>query len=143
MNFIESSGLDYNHKILLHKVYYPADNKYNYDIADYVFNNVESYETRINILETLGFRIDENGVVWWDQRGGRMRQDRNGVRTAQDLERKYDFSSLVGVKKAIKNNEEGLNKVNKELERKVIESLLLKGYNYKSVKEYIGGIPHD
>ena len=31
----------------------------------------------------------------------------------------------------------------KELERKVIESLLLKGYNYKSVKEYIGGIPHD
>ena len=31
----------------------------------------------------------------------------------------------------------------KELERKVIESLLVKGYNYKSVKEYIGGIPHD
>ena len=31
----------------------------------------------------------------------------------------------------------------KELERKVIESLLLKGYNYKSVKEYIGGMPHD
>lgn len=31
----------------------------------------------------------------------------------------------------------------KDLERKVIESLLLKGYNYKSIKEYIGGIPHD
>lgn len=52
-----------------------------------------------------------------------MKQDRNGVRTAQDLERKYDFSSLVGVKKAIKNNEEGLNKVNAELENFMSETM--------------------
>jgi hypothetical protein len=65
-NFIENSGLDYNQKIILHKVYYPADDKYNYEIADYVFNNIETYETRINILETLGFKIDENGVVHWE-----------------------------------------------------------------------------
>jgi hypothetical protein len=65
MNFIESSGLDYNQKTILHKIYYPADDKYNYDIVDYVFNNVETYETRINILEALGFTIDENGVVHW------------------------------------------------------------------------------
>ena len=52
-----------------------------------------------------------------------MKQDRNGVRTAQDLERKYDFSSLGGVKKALKNNEEGLNKVNKELENFMEEAL--------------------
>ena len=31
----------------------------------------------------------------------------------------------------------------KELERKVIESLVLKGYNYKSVKDYVGGKKSD
>ena len=66
MNYIESSGLDYNQKIILHKIYYPADDSYNYQIADYVFNSVEAYEDRINILETLGFRIGEDGVVYWD-----------------------------------------------------------------------------
>lgn len=45
-----------------------------------------------------------------------MKQDRNGVRTAQDLERKYNFSSLFGMEKAVKNTKDGLNKVNAELE---------------------------
>ena len=42
-----------------------------------------------------------------------MKQDRNGVRTAQDLERKYDLSSI---KKAIQQTELGLTKVNAELD---------------------------
>lgn len=42
-----------------------------------------------------------------------MKQDRQGVRTAQDLERKYDFS---GMKKAVQNSVEGINKTNKTLE---------------------------
>ena len=46
-----------------------------------------------------------------------IKQDRNGVRTAADLERKYDLSSLVGIKKAVKLNEEGINKTNAELEQ--------------------------
>lgn len=41
------------------------------------------------------------------------KQDRQGVRTAQDLERKYDFS---GIKKAVQNSVEGINKTNKTLE---------------------------
>lgn len=45
-----------------------------------------------------------------------MKQDRNGVRTAQDLERKYDLSSLLGLKKAVEMQEEGINKTNAELE---------------------------
>lgn len=45
-----------------------------------------------------------------------MKQDRNGVRTAQDLERKYNLSDLVGIKKALKQSEEGINKTNAELE---------------------------
>lgn len=46
-----------------------------------------------------------------------MKQDRNGVRTAQDLERKYNLSDLVGIKKAVKQSEEGINKTNAELEK--------------------------
>ena len=45
-----------------------------------------------------------------------MRQDRNGVRTAQDLERKYNLSDLVGIKKAVQQSAEGINKTNAELE---------------------------
>ena len=44
-----------------------------------------------------------------------MKQDRNGVRTPQDLERKYakEFSSI---KKAIKQSETGITKVSQELD---------------------------
>ena len=45
-----------------------------------------------------------------------MKQDRNGVRTPQDLERKYNLSDLVGLKKAVELSEEGINKTNAELE---------------------------
>lgn len=45
-----------------------------------------------------------------------MKQDRNGVRTAQDLERKYNLSDLVGLKKAVEQSVEGINKTNTELE---------------------------
>lgn len=41
------------------------------------------------------------------------RQDRNGVRTAQDLERKYNFAGIV---KAVRLFEEGINKTNTTLE---------------------------
>ena len=45
-----------------------------------------------------------------------MRQDRNGVRTPQDLERKYNLSDLVGIKKAVEQSVDGMNKTNAELE---------------------------
>jgi hypothetical protein len=40
------------------------------------------------------------------------KQDRQGVRTPQDLERKYDLASLVGVQKAIRQSEEAITKTN-------------------------------
>lgn len=52
-----------------------------------------------------------------------MKQDRQGVRTAQDLERKYD---LAGMEKAVKNSVEGINKTNKTLEDFV--NLTLQGF---------------
>ncbi|MBR6689757.1 MAG: hypothetical protein IKL65_00300 [Bacilli bacterium] len=45
-----------------------------------------------------------------------MKQDMNGVRNAQDLERKYDLKSIVELKKAVQLQEEGINKTNTELE---------------------------
>lgn len=48
------------------------------------------------------------------------KQDRGGVRTAQDLERKYNFS---GMKRAIKQSEEGINKANNILESFVNSTL--------------------
>lgn len=51
------------------------------------------------------------------------RQDRNGVRTAQDIERKYNLSDLIGVKRAVEHQEETLNKTNAELENFMKETL--------------------
>ena len=52
-----------------------------------------------------------------------MKQDRNGVRTAQDLERKYNLADLVGVKKAVELQEEGINKTNATLEQFMASTL--------------------
>ena len=51
------------------------------------------------------------------------KQDRQGVRTAQDLERKYDLASLVGVKQAVENSVEGINKIDKTLEEFMTSTL--------------------
>lgn len=52
-----------------------------------------------------------------------MKQDRNGVRTAQDLERKYNLADLVGIKKAVQQSVEGINKTNAELENFMTSTL--------------------
>ena len=51
------------------------------------------------------------------------KQDRQGVRTPSDLERKYDLASLVGVKKAVENSVEAINKTNKTLEEFMVTTL--------------------
>lgn len=48
------------------------------------------------------------------------KQDRNGVRTAQDLERKYN---VPGMQKAMKQTEQGIARVNKSMEEFAIEVL--------------------
>ena len=51
------------------------------------------------------------------------KQDRQGVRTATDLERKYNLASLVGIKQAVENSVEGINKTNKTLEEFMTSTL--------------------
>ena len=52
-----------------------------------------------------------------------MRQDMSGVRTAQDLERKYDLASIIALKKNYELQKEGLNKIESELNAFVIETV--------------------
>lgn len=58
------------------------------------------------------------------------KQDRIGVRTAADLERKYGFA---GIKKAVRQSEEGINKTNKTLENFVNSTL----EQFETVREEI------
>ncbi|MBQ4263143.1 MAG: hypothetical protein IJB83_02725 [Bacilli bacterium] len=53
-----------------------------------------------------------------------MKQDLNGVRTAQDIERKYDLSSIAGIKKAVELNENTITKVEQETSN-LLESLII------------------
>lgn len=50
-----------------------------------------------------------------------MKQDRSGVRTAQDLERKYN---LAGIKKAVEQSVDGINKTNTTLEEFINSTLV-------------------
>ena len=53
-----------------------------------------------------------------------MKQDKNGARTPQDLERKYNFEKeFSSIKKAIKQSETGITKVNGELDKFVSSTL--------------------
>lgn len=46
-----------------------------------------------------------------------IKKDRGSVRTAADLERKYKLADLIGIKKAVELQEEGINKTNTSLEQ--------------------------
>lgn len=57
------------------------------------------------------------------------KQDLNGVRSAQDLERKYDFASLLGLKKNIEIQAKSLIKLDNEL-NSILNTLII---NLKNV----------
>lgn len=52
------------------------------------------------------------------------KQDSNGVRTAQDLEKKYDFASLLGLKKNVEYAQKSILQINNELNN-ILNSLIL------------------
>lgn len=52
------------------------------------------------------------------------KQDSNGVRNVQDLERKYDFASLLGLRKNVQMHEQTLIKVSNELNN-MLNSLII------------------
>lgn len=63
--YIESLPLDYGEKIILHKMEYPADDTYNYDIVEYLDSRDDvSYEQMVSILEELGFKVNGQQISW-------------------------------------------------------------------------------
>jgi phage-related protein len=75
-----------------------------------------------------------------------VKQDANGVRTAQDLERKYNLSSLVGLKKAVEQSEVNIKEVNNELTNFVTATLgevenIQEQIDGKVTSYYYSGIP--
>lgn len=51
-------------------------------------------------------------------------QDLNGVRTAQNIEQKYDLGAISGMKTAVKQTQTGLTKIEQETQN-IIESLII------------------
>lgn len=74
------------------------------------------------------------------------RTDRGYVRTAADLERKYKLADLIGIKKAVELQEEGINKTNATLEQFMSSTLTSIGNLQQQVDGsittyYCSGVP--
>lgn len=75
------------------------------------------------------------------------KQDSNGVRTAQDIERKYDFAKMLGISKNVELNEKSLIKIQNTL-NEMLNTLVI---NLSDVLEsqsdvslwFYSGIPDD
>jgi hypothetical protein len=66
IEYLQNSDLDDMAKIILYKSEYPADDTYNYRIAEYLIGRKDlTYEEKKTILEELDFRIDGKGNISW------------------------------------------------------------------------------
>jgi hypothetical protein len=63
--YINSLDLTIPQKAMFIKQYYPSFNQYNKEIANYIANSDMSYEDKIEILNQLKFKIDDNGRISW------------------------------------------------------------------------------
>ena len=64
-NYINSTNLGFEQKVILAKMYYPSYDEYNYDIINYLNDNENiTYDDMKNILETLGFKVKGNNITW-------------------------------------------------------------------------------
>jgi hypothetical protein len=65
-DYLNSMNIDYEQKLILAKMEYPAEDRYNYEIIDYLNNNSSiDYDTMETILLELGFKVDANGNINW------------------------------------------------------------------------------
>ena len=65
-DYINGLDLGYEQKLILAKMEYPSEDRYNYEIIDYLNNNNEiDYDTMESILLELGFKVDDYGNIRW------------------------------------------------------------------------------
>ena len=66
-DYINSTNIGFEQKVILAKMYYPSYDEYNYDIINYLNNdNSITYNDMVDILKTLGFKVYDNGTIEWD-----------------------------------------------------------------------------
>ena len=66
INYINNLDADYGTKIILYKNEYTSDDTVNDEIIDYLLSRDDLNEQEIRtILESIGFTVDENGIVRW------------------------------------------------------------------------------
>ena len=65
-DYINGLDLGYEQKLILAKMEYPADDRYNYEIIEYLNNDSSiDYDTMEEILLELGFKVDAYGNISW------------------------------------------------------------------------------
>ena len=65
-DYINSMDIGFEEKIILAKLQYNTYDEYNYDIIDYLNNNGDiSYDQEVAILKKLGFKVDDEGNIYW------------------------------------------------------------------------------
>ena len=67
-NYINSMNATYEEKIILAKLKYKNDDKYNYEIINYLNSDSSiDYDTMEDILKKLGFKVDASGNISWEK----------------------------------------------------------------------------
>ena len=65
-DYINSSDMAFEQKLIIAKLEYPSYDEYNIEIVNYLNNNDSiDYDTEVYILTNLGMEIDANGNVRW------------------------------------------------------------------------------
>lgn len=65
-DYINDMNIPYEKKIMLAKLEYPSDNRYNYEIIDELNNDPSiTYQDMSDILKAMGFKVDIYGNITW------------------------------------------------------------------------------
>ena len=65
-DYINSTDLNFEQRVMLAKLEYPSYDEYNNEIIEYLNNNKDiSYEEEVEILKQLGFEVDSYGNISW------------------------------------------------------------------------------
>lgn len=64
-DYINSMPIDFEQRVILAKLQYPSYDEYNAEIVEYLNSSDMTYEQEIVFLEKLGFKVDEEGYIYW------------------------------------------------------------------------------
>lgn len=65
-DYINSTDLNFEQRVMLAKLEYPSYDEYNNEIIEYLNNSEDiSYEEEVEILKQLGFEVDSYGNISW------------------------------------------------------------------------------